>query len=367
MWRQRAIWALVPVSLVLLVWLGSGTSLETTASERFPSAEPSLEEVKLIGTREPEAASIVHQELETDPAWSQAMVYLSSLGFDVDHNGGVTTDVEEALAEFQAEHSITESGPGPDTLASLKADAQWHLIRSGDTLSHIALLHGTQVETLRELNGLSGDIIRVGQQLLVPRGGKGSPGMASLTYVVRPGDTVSSLAQRYQVSVSELERVNGLTDVDMIRVGDQLSIPLKREADGRGTLPLSWPLSLSGRISSDFGWRTDPFGGPASEYHGGIDIAVPVGTPVLAAADGIVVEASWLGASGYAVIIDHSQGIRTSYSHNSKLLVQPGWTVRRGERIALSGSTGRSTGPHLDFRVRVNGELVSPLLYTVRP
>ena len=121
--------------------------------------------------------------------------------------------------------------------------------------------------------------------------------------------------------------------------------------------------SWESRVTSEFGYRSDPFTGQASG-HTGIDIAVPTGTPVRAALPGVVTTATYnAGGYGYYVKIDHGNGMVTLYAHNSKLLVKAGDTVEAGDMVSLSGSTGRSTGPHLHFEVRVNGQRVNPRSY----
>ena len=123
-----------------------------------------------------------------------------------------------------------------------------------------------------------------------------------------------------------------------------------------------WPLAVSGRISSYFGYRTAPTAG-ASTYHKGIDIAVPTGTDVLAAQSGKVVTAAYSSSAGNYVAIYHGSGTYTYYMHCSKLTVSAGTEVSKGQRIALSGSTGVSTGPHLHFAVYAGGTYVNPLKY----
>ena len=116
-------------------------------------------------------------------------------------------------------------------------------------------------------------------------------------------------------------------------------------------------------VSSGFGGRTDPFTGQAVG-HTGLDLAVPTGTPVRAALPGTVVAAQYnAGGYGYYVKIDHGNGLVTLYGHCSQLTVSAGQTVAAGDVVALSGSTGRSTGPHLHFEVRVNGEYADPEKY----
>ncbi len=127
---------------------------------------------------------------------------------------------------------------------------------------------------------------------------------------------------------------------------------------------LGWPVSGS-RITSNFGYRTHPITGK-KKLHTGVDLAVPTGTPVHAAGDGIVITSKYNSSYGYYVVIDHgtlSDGthLTTLYAHNSKLVASVGQTVSRGTVVAYSGSTGDSTGPHCHFEVRVNGNYQNPL------
>lgn len=121
-----------------------------------------------------------------------------------------------------------------------------------------------------------------------------------------------------------------------------------------------WPVN--GPMTSPFGYRTHPIFG-TTIYHSGIDIGVDEGTPVHAADAGVVVEADWISGYGYAVIIDHGNGLSTLYGHNSSLAVSAGQSVSQGEVIAYAGSTGNSTGPHVHFEVRSNGDPVDPMGY----
>lgn len=117
------------------------------------------------------------------------------------------------------------------------------------------------------------------------------------------------------------------------------------------------------RVTSEFGNRVDPITGKR-KGHGGMDLAVPTGTPIRAALPGTVTVSKYnAGGYGYYVMIDHGNGLATLYGHCSKLLAKVGQNVQAGEIIALSGSTGRSTGPHLHFEARVNGERTNPRAY----
>lgn len=124
--------------------------------------------------------------------------------------------------------------------------------------------------------------------------------------------------------------------------------------------PDIWPVS--GVVSSHFGFRISP-GGIGSTYHEGLDIASSYGNPVHATANGRITQAGWVNGYGYLVEIDHGNGIKTRYGHNSAILVSVGDQVVQGQTISLIGSTGNSTGPHCHYEVRVNGEAVDPTLF----
>ena len=128
----------------------------------------------------------------------------------------------------------------------------------------------------------------------------------------------------------------------------------------QGSGQLGWPVS--GEITSPYGYRTHPIWG-TTIYHSGIDIGVDEGTPVHAADGGTVVWSGWMGGYGYAVVIDHGNGMSTLYGHNSELAVSEGQDVSKGQVIAYAGSTGNSTGPHVHFEVRISGDPVDPMGY----
>jgi murein DD-endopeptidase MepM/ murein hydrolase activator NlpD len=116
----------------------------------------------------------------------------------------------------------------------------------------------------------------------------------------------------------------------------------------------------TGVVSSGFGFRADPFTGE-SKFHKGLDIAAPLGSPIKAAAAGKVVFSGWTDGYGNLVTVDHGDGITTRYAHTAANLVNPGDEVAAGQEIALVGSTGRSTAPHLHFEVHKNGQAIDPM------
>ena len=128
---------------------------------------------------------------------------------------------------------------------------------------------------------------------------------------------------------------------------------------GAISVPSSKPVATA-TYTSGYGVRSDPFRGAAA-MHAGIDLAAPSGTPIYATADGMVDRAEWSGGYGNLVEIDHGKGLQTRFGHLSRILVRPGDHVTRGQVIALMGSTGRSTGSHLHYEVRIDGHAVNPV------
>ncbi len=130
-----------------------------------------------------------------------------------------------------------------------------------------------------------------------------------------------------------------------------------------GMLSGSWPVD--GRITCPYGSRIDPFSGEGA-YHTGMDIAAPTGTSVTAAADGTVEQADWTNGYGRLVIIDHGNGYETYYAHLSRVDVMEGQSIHRGEPVGAVGTSGRSTGPHLHYEVRVGGVPINPYRFLSR-
>jgi murein DD-endopeptidase MepM/ murein hydrolase activator NlpD len=143
---------------------------------------------------------------------------------------------------------------------------------------------------------------------------------------------------------------------------DQLMGALRGKVARLAATPSAWPAV--GWVTSGFGYRISPFTG-RRDFHEGIDIAAEFGTPIVAPAPGRVVFAGRKGGLGMAVTLDHGYGIRTTYGHLQRVLVQPGSRVARGQELATMGSSGLSTGPHVHYIVEVGGKRVDPLDYIV--
>jgi len=191
--------------------------------------------------------------------------------------------------------------------------------------------------------------------------------------VVKPGETLWRIARAYQVRVEDLSIANHLADSAVLTVGQELFIPGAKAVlevppsdlpapevrpARQGNAPLAWPLI--GVLYARFGPRGDT-------RHDGIDIAAPVGTPVLAAADGTVLFAGAQKGYGFVVVVQHPPGLITLYAHNQAVLVKDAEEVKAGQPIAKVGETSKNSGPHIHFEVREGGQPKDPLRYLPAP
>lgn len=185
-------------------------------------------------------------------------------------------------------------------------------------------------------------------QRVVRQNGKDGEKTVTYNYVEQNGKTVEKEVVKEDIITEPVRQVvaRGPNPPAAVTVGT---------SRGSGNVSgLTWPLS--GQITSYYGYRW-------SSFHTGIDINGVTGQPMVAAQAGKVASAGWSGNYGYAILIDHGNGVATRYAHSSKLLVKAGDQVSKGQTIALVGSTGRSTGAHLHFEVLINGSHVNPLNY----
>lgn len=291
--------------------------------------------------------------------------------------------------------------------------AETYVVQPGDTLSDVALTTGVPVEELMALNGLSDTTLTIGQELVT---GGAAPD-APLTLTVEAGDSLWSLSERYGVPVEQISSANGILPDAMLSVGDSLQIPgvradavpsdqgggaepsitiasgdslseialrhgtsvealmdlnglesdvvnagstlLLPPASGADGTSIIWPLE--GLITSYFGPRNLL----GMTYHYGLDIDGDTGDPVVAAVSGVVTYSGWLGGYGYLTVVE-ADGVEYFYGHASELLTYVGQEIYAGDVIAKVGATGRATGSHLHFEIRMDGQAVDPLPYLER-
>ncbi len=309
---------------------------------------------------------------------------------------------EENIADVDLPGSISVPegadlpGIPEEQIARTRTETETHTVASGETVASIARQYRVDVGTILWANGLDKrGFIKPGIALKIPA-------VSGVLHRVKKGDTVGKLAKKYDVSEERIIDANHLGETMALAVGDELTIPggtppeppktrtKPRAIALRTDVPISrirnksyddyqeltkpdtrlkpedlpetdistrkkkilWPTRLH-VINQYYGWR-----------HTGVDIDGDYTDPIYASADGVIEKAGW-NNSGYGlqVIINHQNGLKTRYAHASKLFVQPGEAVRRGQVIAMVGTTGRSTGTHLHYEVYNNGRRQNPLAY----
>ncbi|GJL79756.1 MAG: peptidase M24 [Nitrospinaceae bacterium] len=187
--------------------------------------------------------------------------------------------------------------------------------------------------------------------------GVGGPyGLSSQSFSTSLQREAVSMVERLAVNLDQLDQQAKVQAVSF----QQLDEFFKNQKSFLSSTPSIWPTR--GWVTSGFGLRKSPFTG-LKEKHEGWDIGARMGSPIRASADGVVVIAGREAGYGKMLEVDHGYGITTRYGHNSKNLVKVGDRVKRGDKIGLIGSTGRSTGPHLHYEVRLNGVPVNPKNY----
>ncbi len=253
-----------------------------------------------------------------------------------------------------------------------------YIVQKGDTLSEIAENFGISVNTIKWENKLKGSQLKIGQELkILP--------VTGVSHIIKKGDTLAKLAKRYQVNIEDISIYNGIQNNAGLRIGEKIIIPngvisspitktktktyvrSKRSVGGNAQKGY-YIRPAQGRISSWFGPRRLK----GHSYHFGIDFANRIGTPIVAAHDGVVVKvvnyctnnsgrSRCGGGYGNHIKIQHPNGTFTLYGHAKRILVAQGTKVKQGQKIAIMGNTGRSTGPHVHFEIiKANGQKVNP-------
>lgn len=253
---------------------------------------------------------------------------------------------------------VSDAGPlGTNILSAMHKltsdQISIYVVREGDTLSQIAEMFNVTVNTIKWGNDLSSNTLKEGQTLVILP-------ISGVKHTVVKGDTIQSLSKKYKGDIDEILAYNNIQKGDSLIVGSILIIP-----DGE---VLASPSALSGLSVTKLGgsglkeysgyYMRPVAGGKKTQgIHGynGIDIGAPVGTPILASANGEVIisrRGGWNGGYGNYVVIKHSNGTQTLYAHNSRNNVSVGDSVKQGDTIGFIGTTGKATGPHLHFEIR---------------
>ncbi|SJZ80455.1 M23 family metallopeptidase [Selenihalanaerobacter shriftii] len=185
------------------------------------------------------------------------------------------------------------------------------------------------------------------------------PTIANQNYQLNLGKNNNQIVNNTENRLAELKALLPKKKIELKELKDSVI----KYKDYLAAKPTGWPLKAKEkRITSYFGYRTHPVTGERT-IHEGLDIGVWYGTKVYATGAGRITHSGWKGGYGKAVIIDHGYGLKTIYAHNRRLNVRVGDKVKRGDIIAYSGNSGRSTGPHLHYEITINGKPIDPLPY----
>ncbi len=244
------------------------------------------------------------------------------------------------------------AGAGADVVYPKNSTISIYVVREGDTVSEIAQMFDVSVNTVMWANSISrSTALKVGQQLVILP-------ISGVRHVVKKGDTLASVAKKYQADADEIAQYNELEGA--LAIGEEITIP-------NGEIVVSAPArtaTIKGAVGGTASYTYSGFylrpitGGTRTQgIHGynGVDLAAPVGTPILAAASGEVIisrQGGWNGGYGNYVVIKHENGTQTLYAHNTSNAVGMGQYVVKGQVIGYVGSTGRSTGAHVHFEIR---------------
>ena len=268
--------------------------------------------------------------------------------------GGIT--VVDGVALISDHGPAAASGSYGDDTYTQSGEISVYVVRKGDSLSQIAEMFNVTSDTIRWTNDINGGgDIQIGQVLVILP-------VTGITYTILDGDTISSIAKEFKGDKDEILEFNGL-EASSLSVGDEIIIPhgVLIETQTNSATKYAAPLKGSGGPAYA-GYYLRPVNGGVKTQglHGynAVDIGAPYGTPILASASGEVIFSKyaegnpWFGGYGNYIVLKHNNGTQTVYAHLSSNLVKRGWNVVQGQVIGYMGSTGRSTGNHIHFEIR---------------
>ena len=262
----------------------------------------------------------------------------------------------QAPAVNGKKQAVTDMASAGATAAAPPSPGGSYAVKSGDSLYSIAQKHGVPVEQLKKANGLSNGAIRVGQTLVIPS----ATGTAKQVAAISPQPEKPTANNGVQNASTPPNAASNVKPYTPPQASNKVIEDAEKDQSvaptSTGISQMRWPVR--GRLLASFGQRD------GTSVSDGIDIMVPEGTPVKAAENGVVIYAGdGLKEFGQTVLIRHDNGLVTVYGHNSKIMVQRGQKVRRGEEIAKSGMSGNAKSPKLHFEVRKNSAPVNPSKY----
>ena len=272
-----------------------------------------------------------------------------------------------SLQRYLAQSTVT-AGAMPDYAGTQHPEREAAFLR--DTVNMLAAKVGTLQARLASIDGMGKRVAEVAGVAYTDPELAVAPAIPAHAQATEVMDEL--FTDRQPPNVESAEALGRQLDELQERMTQQsdtlrmLDVALTRRSADQARLPTTAPVIDYPYLSSSYGWRTDPFTGRYA-MHEGLDFAAPTGTPILAAAGGVVLEARFLQGYGNLVEIDHGDGLITRYAHASSLTVKQGDLVERGQEVARVGSTGRSTGSHLHFEVRLAGQPLDPRLFLGAP
>lgn len=272
--------------------------------------------------------------------------------------------------QYNQENIVTQRENTPAQIATSRTSVETYTVKEGDTLGRISVRFHLSISTILAANGLTlrstlhlGDVLKI-----LPEDG--------IMYTIKKGDTLSKIANNFTIDVSQIMSANQLSANSALKIGTEILLPGATQIAPPSAIARK-PVSVKDIISktpstkpsivAGAGWVWPTNWHVITQYyswkHTGIDVDGNYSTFSIAAHDGVVSYTGWRNGYGLTVEVDHGNGLKTRYGHNSKIFVSTGDVVVAGERLAQTGTTGRSTGTHLHFEVILNGKFQNPLSY----
>lgn len=321
--------------------------------------------IGLFNSTPSSAQSFIKAQVSTETNSQRIELLSADFGPEIPKAIGGPEDifVNEKLALLSPQIGIAT---GDTLIQQIKIDPSGiitYVVQKGDTLSEIAEKFDVSVNTIRWENNL-GKTLKVGKELnILP--------VTGVRHTIKKGDTFASIAKTYDVEVEDIIIFNNIADTEL-SIDKKIIIPngvkpaakVSKTSSTKASATLAKLSTSSGEyITPTAGMITSKMGSRNGRYHYGIDYGASTGTPIVATRSGRVIKTTCGSGYGKCLVIKHDNGTQSLYAHASKLFVSTGTNVKQGQKIAAVGSTGRSTGPHLHFEIRNSktGQALNPL------
>lgn len=334
--RSSPIW----MTILTMVILAFGVFIETAHAGFFSFVKPML--------GESQAAT---KQSNTNKIYNLQNLALLQAATNIDPN---PNKVAEIVPVNKGDILIADIASSEiDNFDDYNTQISTYIVREGDTVSSIAKMFNVSINTVLWANNLnSRSILKPGNNLIILP-------VSGISYTIKKGDSISTIAKKYKADVNDILNYNDITISSPLTVGEIILIP---DAELSATdIARSNPSSQVSKNNypsySGYYIRPIPGGRKSQGQHGnnGVDLASPIGTPIVASAQGTIIiskTSGWNGGYGNYVVISHPNGTQTLYSHMSTVAVSVGEKVAQGETIGHIGMTGRTTGPHVHFEIR---------------